>query len=86
MSLSHEVGREDNHSVSTVLPQDPNQVPLLAVTWELLGVGSSIFPLQGYWSSCPNLGSSLLVSPLGGPEYKEERRLLKGAINICSLG
>lgn len=60
MSLSHEVGREDNHSVSTVLPQDPNQA-LVAVIWELLRVGSSIFPLQGYWSSCPNLGSSLLV-------------------------
>lgn len=75
MSLSHEVGREDNHSVSTVLPQDPNQA-LVAVIWELLGVGSSIFPLQGYWSSCPNLGSSLLA----------QRRLLRGAINICPLG
>lgn len=46
MSLSHEAGREDNHSVSTVLPQDPYQA--LVVTWEPLRVGSSIFPLQGY--------------------------------------
>lgn len=53
MSLSHEVG-EGGQSFSKHCSAPGNQ-DLIVVIWELLGVGSSIFPLQGYWSSCPNL-------------------------------
>lgn len=80
MALSHGVWREDNPSVSTVLPQDPGPGNLGAA-----GGGEAAVSPSSYWSSCPVLGS-LLVSALGPSEYKEERRVLRGATSLCPLG
>lgn len=80
MALSHGVWREDNPSVSTVLPQDPGPGNLGAA-----GGGEAAVSPSSYWSSCPDLGS-LLVSALGPSEYKEERRILRGATSLCPLG
>lgn len=74
-------GRKDNQSKHCSAPgsrtgQDPMEPgPGSSLGGSCQGgeVAALSFLLLGHRSSCPALGSS--VSPLGGPEYKEGRRV-----------